>query len=202
MNIDFIFSFALLLICVVAHEVAHGAVALWVGDPTAKLAGRLTLNPLKHLEIFGSVAVPLITGLAGTPFGWAKPVPVNPYNFRKRRTGEFLVAIAGITVNLIIALIFGLIIRFWGTELPFSFIRISAVVVQINIVLILLNILPIPPLDGSRILFSILPARLRYIQDVFEQYSLVIAVIVLLVVWRFIEPFVPLLFSLLTGIQV
>ncbi|MBI5126239.1 MAG: site-2 protease family protein [Candidatus Taylorbacteria bacterium] len=201
MNPDLIFSLLLLLISVVAHEVAHGIVALWCGDPTAKLAGRLTANPLKHIEVFGSIIVPILTGLAGMPFGWAKPVPVNPYNFKNRRWGELFVSSAGIIVNFAIALVFGLIIRFGGTSLPVSFIHISAIVVAINVTLILLNILPIPPLDGSRILFALLPERLRYIQEAFERYSLVIAVIVLIVVWRFVEPFAPLLFNFLTGLS-
>ena len=107
MEINFIFQIAVLIISVMAHEIAHGAVAYYFGDPTAKNQGRLTLNPLKHIDMFGSIVLPVLlffTTHGGFLFGWAKPVPYNPYNLRNRRLGEFCVSVAGIITNFLIAL--------------------------------------------------------------------------------------------------
>src|SRR3989304_8550767 len=107
MQTDFIFQIAILIVSIIAHEIAHGATAYLFGDPTAKNQGRLTLNPLKHIDIFGSIVLPFLLYItsAGFLIGWAKPVPYNPYNLRNRRLGEFCVSIAGITTNFIIAVI-------------------------------------------------------------------------------------------------
>ena len=123
MEINFIFQIAVLIISVMAHEIAHGAVAYYFGDPTAKNQGRLTLNPLKHIDMFGSIFLPLILYItnSGFLFGWAKPVPYNPYNLRNRRLGEFCVSIAGIVTNFLIAIAFAIFIRFalvWGFSQP------------------------------------------------------------------------------------
>ena len=109
-----IFSLVVLLFSVIIHELAHGSVAYSLGDPTAKYAGRLTLNPLKHLDLFGSIILPLLLFIAGSPFlfGWAKPVPINPYNFTDKKYGEIKVSVAGPASNLSIAIVFGLILRF------------------------------------------------------------------------------------------
>src|SRR5574343_425811 len=109
-----IFSLIVLLFSVIIHELAHGYVASSLGDPTAKYEGRLTLNPLKHLDPFGSIILPLLLFIAGSPvlFGWAKPVPVNPYNFRDKKWGEIKVSIAGPLSNISLAIVFGLILRF------------------------------------------------------------------------------------------
>src|SRR6185369_136655 len=113
MTTDFIFSIIILIFSVIIHEVSHGYAAYMQGDNTAKYAGRLTLNPLKHLEWFGSFFLPVISYfLGGFIIGWAKPVPFNPYNLRNHRWGEALVAVAGPAANILIALIFGLSIRF------------------------------------------------------------------------------------------
>src|SRR3989344_7026652 len=130
-----ILSITILILSVIIHEVSHGYMADCLGDPTARLQGRLTLNPIKHIDPVGSIIVPLITSLAGFTFGWAKPVPYNPYNLRNRRQGEFLIAIAGPLSNLLIALIFGTIIRFVSVEMVTltSFIEITSYIVVINI---------------------------------------------------------------------
>ncbi|MCX6718029.1 MAG: site-2 protease family protein, partial [Candidatus Staskawiczbacteria bacterium] len=149
-----IFSLVVLLFSVIIHELAHGWVAYSLGDPTAKYAGRLTLNPLKHLDPFGSVILPLLLFIAGSPFlfGWAKPVSINPYNFRDQKYGEIKVSIAGPVSNLCLALFFGLILRF----VPYSIISINpgisialGYIVAINLWLAVFNLIPIPPLDGS-----------------------------------------------------
>lgn len=181
-----VFSLIVLLFSVVIHELAHGSVAYSLGDPTAKYQGRLTLNPIKHLDPFGSVILPLllliVTGGQGPIFGWAKPVPVNPHNFRDQKWGSLKVALAGPLSNLSLALLFGLLIRFIplsffnlmpGTLLIFSFI------VQINIILALFNLLPIPPLDGHWILFYFLPESFYNMKAFLQQYGVFILILII-----------------------
>ena len=117
-----ILTLVILILSIIVHEVAHGYAANSLGDPTARLAGRLTLNPVSHIDLLGSIIIPGLLVLTGSPimFGWAKPVPYNPYNLRNHRWGEFLVAIAGVATNLFLAIIFGLIVRFGSTPLATS----------------------------------------------------------------------------------
>jgi Zn-dependent protease len=197
----FIVSLIILIMSVVLHELSHGYTAELLGDPTPRLQGRLTLNPLKHLELFGSVIVPIITSIAGFTFGWAKPIQWNPYNIKNKRWGELMIAAAGPLSNIIIALIFGFIIRFFGASLPESFIQISFYVIAINIVLAVFNLIPIPPLDGSKVLFSLLPQRFMAIRQSLEAYSIFFFLILVFFLWRFIEPIIPWIFKLITGIS-
>lgn len=194
-----IVSILILVMSVVVHELSHGYVAELLGDPTPRLQGRLTLNPLKHLDIFGSFIVPLITSFAGFPFGWAKPVQWNPYNVKDKRWGEFYISLAGPLSNIIIALVFGLIIRFFGMDLSLSFIDVSSYIVAINIVLAVFNLIPIPPLDGSKVLFTFLPPRMNAVREVLERYSLIFFLILIFFLWRFVEPIIPLIFKLIVG---
>jgi Zn-dependent protease len=191
----------ILIMSIVLHELSHGYVAEFLGDPTPRLQGRLTLNPLKHLELFGSVIVPIVTSLAHFPFGWAKPIQWNPYNVKNKRVGELLISLAGPLANILIALVFGFVIRSGALTLPDSFILISSYIVMINITLAVFNLIPIPPLDGSKILFSILPPKLSYVRTAFEKYSLVLVAILLFVLWRFIEPIIPFIFKVFTGVN-
>ncbi len=181
MDVTIFFSIAILIMSVVIHEVAHGYAALWLGDVTAKYAGRLTLNPIKHLDLFGSIILPglLILLKSGFIIGWAKPVPYNPYNLKNQRWGELIVAIAGPISNIIIALFFGLIIRFANLlSLSESFVIISGIVVFINLLLAIFNLMPIPPLDGSKILFALLPPEKSQSFRIFmEKYSLFFLII-------------------------
>lgn len=148
-----------LIVAIIPHEVAHGYAALYLGDPTAKNAGRLTLNPLAHVDLFGTIVVPLllIISQTGFVFGWAKPVPVNYYNLRHGKYGPFLVALAGPATNLVLVIFFGLLARFSpvGTALPYLFITMALV----NAVLMLFNLIPVPPLDGSKVLYLFLENR-------------------------------------------
>lgn len=190
---------------VVVHEVSHGYMAYYFGDLTAKMAGRLTLNPLKHLDMFGSFIVPLIAySLTGFIFGWAKPVPYNPYNLRNAKVGEPMVALAGPLSNFVVALIFGLIIRFSGLLgiTSMAFIDASSLVVLINVVLGMFNLIPIPPLDGSKILFGILPYNLMYIRTFLERNYFWLIFIFIFFVWKLFIPVIYFLFSVLTGIGV
>jgi len=189
---------------VVIHEVAHGYAALWQGDVTAKYAGRLTLNPIKHLDIFGSIIVPGILAIlpGGIIFGWAKPVPYNPYNLRNQRWGELFVAIAGPISNILIAIIFALIIRFLGPEIlgQASF-ELSYYVVLINMVLAFFNLLPIPPLDGSKILFSILNQETaNNIRISLERFGFVILLFFIFFIWPLFSSLIFAATNFLVGI--
>ena len=207
MTLDLIFQIVILIFSVVVHEVAHGYAALMLGDGTAKYQGRLSLNPLKHLDPFGSVILPLLLVFTGAGFvvGWAKPVPFNPYNLRNQRWGEAIVAIAGPLSNIIIALVFGLFIRFAlaaGMVLSLPLLKIIGMVVLINIVLAIFNLVPIPPLDGSKILFSIFPRRALVVRPFFERYGFIIVLVFILFLWDLLLPVVDLAFRLITGLYI
>lgn len=155
-----LFLVFVIMFSAVIHEVMHGVAADWLGDKTARYAGRLTLNPIPHLDPVGSVLLPLFFTLTGSPifFGWAKPVPYNPYNLKPGRFSEAIVAGAGPVSNLVIAAVFGLIIRMsvFGATVN----NVLLLVVVVNTMLFLFNLLPIPPLDGSKIVSAILPRAL------------------------------------------
>lgn len=179
--LDTIFSIAVLIMSVVVHEVSHGYVAYRLGDPTAFYAKRLTLNPIRHLDPFGSVFLPLILALSGSGmvFGWAKPVPYNPNNVKHGGRGEIMVALAGIVSNLFIAIIFSMILRL---VISFGYINpalmfILPTIIIINIILAIFNLMPVPPLDGSKVVFAILGPRFNNIRDVLERYAIVFVVL-------------------------
>lgn len=203
MDITFIFSIAILIVSVVIHEVCHGIAALSQGDATAKYEGRLTLNPLAHIDPIGSIVVPLLLYLTGTGIllGWAKPVPVNPYNFRNRRVGEFIVAFAGPLSNICIALISGLTLRFFADALPSATAQILVITTLTNLVLAIFNLVPVPPLDGSKIVFSLLPAHLEHIREGIERYGLIFSLFFVFFLWRFVSPLIYIVFGWITGIQ-
>lgn len=194
-----IFYIVVLIISLVLHELAHGYAALSQGDKTALYAGRLTANPLKHLDLWGSFLIPLflIITSAGFIIGWAKPVPYNPNNLRNRRWGTLWVASAGVLTNLLLATVFGLLLRF----LPFGAVTqtLLEIIVITNIVLAVFNLVPIPPLDGSKILFTLLPARFESLLFTLERYSFLFVIIFVIYGWRFVVPLVSGLFTLITG---
>ena len=174
-----IFTLIVLLFSVILHELAHGSVAFYLGDQTAKEAGRLTVNPLNHLDPIGSVIVPLflffITLGKGPIVGWAKPVPINPYNFKDPKTGILKVSIAGPAANFLIAVLFGLIIRF--IPLNLSLLNLFGIIVFYNFFWGLFNLMPIPPLDGYHILFSLLPKSFASIKSFLVQYRTILLVL-------------------------
>jgi Zn-dependent protease len=216
-----IFSFIILIFSVILHEISHGYMALYLGDPTAKYQGRLTLNPLKHIDPVGSILVPIVTyALTGVTFGWAKPVPFNPYNLRNRRWGEALVAVAGPAANISIAVVFAVALRFMiampslsasaslaGASIATSSFFIAAVsiietIILINVALAIFNLIPVPPLDGSKILFAFFPQTQswRTIRQNLERYQIVLLLLYVFLVWQFLAPLIGVAFTWLTGI--
>ncbi|MCK5722499.1 MAG: site-2 protease family protein [Gammaproteobacteria bacterium] len=185
-----------LLFAIVVHEVAHGWVARQLGDDTAYLMGRLTLNPLKHIDPVGTILVPLILILTvGFAFGWAKPVPVNFNNLRNRRRDTALVAVAGPFANLLMAIAWALIAKL-ASLLPDSIAMLTSPLILmsmfgmvINAILMVFNLIPIPPTDGGRIATSLLPPRLGYQLSRVEPYGLFIIVALLLsgVIWKLLD---------------
>lgn len=198
-----LFFIIVLVFSVVLHEVAHGYAAHQLGDPTAKLAGRLTLNPLKHLDWVGSLMVPGLLILTGAGFvvGWAKPVPYNPRNLRGGKWGPALVAAAGPAVNFALAIVFALVARLLlSTGLPIAA-ALCGFVVLINLNLAVFNLIPIVPFDGSKILLALLPYRHRHWEEFFHRYQLFFFILVLVLVMQtsFLSNLVGSLYGLLLG---
>lgn len=156
-----IFALAVLFISIIIHEVAHGYAAYALGDPTAKLQGRLTLNPLRHIDPMGSIIIPAILVLthSGVMFGWAKPVPYNPYNLKNQRWGEAIVGAAGVATNLLLAVIFGLLARFALGAGMGVYAEAAATIAFVNLFLGLFNLIPIPPIDGYTVVRGLLPYK-------------------------------------------
>jgi len=208
--IDGIFYVIVLIMSVVVHEFAHGYVAYRLGDDTAKLSGRLTLNPIKHLDLFGSIILPLILIVthAGFVLGWAKPVPYNPRNLRNGKNGDVMVAVAGVAANLLLVIIFSLIIRFapaigipaFDPSSPDPFYKITTAIVLLNLVLMFFNLIPIPPLDGSKILFAYLPTSLGQLENFLNRWGIFIMLFFIFFLWAKISPIIFLMFSFFTGL--
>lgn len=188
---------------VVIHEVSHGFVAEYFGDKTARYAGRLTLNPTPHIDLFGSILLPGILVLTNSPFlfGWAKPVPCNPENFSNKKWGTIAVFSAGVLANFFIAILFGVLIRLsFGLEVPEGFYFITSTIVIVNLALGIFNLVPIPPLDGSKILFSLLPYYFSETISFLERYSLIVLILFIVYFSDYLYPILVFLFTLVTGL--
>ena len=197
-----LFSVIVLILSVTIHEYMHGFAANQLGDPTAKNMGRLTLNPIKHLDLFGSILLPLSLLLVGSPFlfGWAKPVPYNPNNLSDRKYGDAKVAAAGPLANLIMAILFAVVFRFLDPSSMFSYL-VSEIVI-INLILMVFNLVPLPPLDGSKILACFLSAKWRMkLMYMDNRISMILVFIFIFFGFQFIEPVIYWLFWLLTGVR-
>ncbi|OGE25803.1 hypothetical protein A3H85_02115 [Candidatus Daviesbacteria bacterium RIFCSPLOWO2_02_FULL_40_8] len=199
-----------LLFSIILHEVMHGLAALYFGDKTAQKMGRLTLNPLPHIDPIGSILLPgillatsALTGAGGFLFGWAKPVPVNPLNFNNIRVGEAVVAIAGVAANLALAVLAAIFFHLFGSSLFFPHLaNILSFAVSINLVLAFFNLLPIPPLDGSKLLATILPVHLEMKYRSLEKYGFLILLFILFtplgnIVWGILRIFINFFHKLL-----
>ncbi len=202
-----IISVIILIFSVILHEVSHGAMADYLGDPTPRALGRLSLNPLRHIDWFGSIILPAILIISGSSFlvGWAKPVPFNPLNLRDKRYGSAKVAIAGPLANLLIALVFGLLLRFlpWGN---FAFLNensqlVFSQIVWLNLLLAIFNLTPIPPLDGSHILFAFLPSKWQKVEMILLQYGIFILIFYIFFIFPLLGSFLGFIFTAITGFR-
>lgn len=204
-----IFTVLVLILSVVIHEVAHGWAANALGDPTARLQGRLSLNPIRHIDPIGSVLIPAILVLTNSSFlfGWAKPVPYNPYNLKNQRWGEAIVGGAGVATNLLIAVLFALIARTAFGAGMVEFATLASLVTLVNLSLGLFNLIPIPPLDGYTVLRGLLPYKaslsLRRVEERVEAGGILSLILILfLFSYFFAAPFGALIrtvFAFLIG---
>jgi len=176
---DMIFLAISLLIAITFHESAHAYVAMVLGDPTAKLRGRVSLNPMKHLDPFGTIMI-IMTFLSGFGIGWGKPVPVNPYNFKDYKKGEALTALAGPMSNFILALIASFFLRYLGDVWPIWAVKFISVFIMLNLGLMCFNLIPVPPLDGSKILFLFIPNKYYYLRPKLEKNGPIILLIAII----------------------
>lgn len=205
---DFIFLLFVLLFSVVIHEVSHGYAALYQGDRTAAYMGRLTLNPLAHLDPFGSVILPfllyffaVLSGSTPVLFGWAKPVPYNPLALRNLRWGPAFVALAGPAANIALAVLFGGLMQVAAqmSLVTPALTSLLAVIVRINLLLAMFNLVPIPPLDGSKLLFAVLPDSLADVKFFLERYGVMLLVLFLFFGLPLLAPVIDAAFRLVTG---
>lgn len=197
-----IFSFLVLIVSIIVHEFCHALAADRLGDPTPRSYGRLTLNPIAHLDPIGTVLLPLLSALTGIPtIGWAKPVPIDPYNFKNPKKDEILVAIAGPIGNILLAIISSIIFKIFGSQNILLYLLIL-----INVSLAIFNLIPIPPLDGSKIFLNLLPVEksIQW-QEIFDRYGFILLIILVFLpiggssLFQIIlSPIVNLVLSLLT----
>jgi Zn-dependent protease len=194
-----IFILIVLFFSIVIHEIAHGSCALILGDDTAKREGRLTLNPIAHIDPIGTIFLPLtlliLTFGRGPIFGWAKPVPINPLNFRDRKWGIVKVSLAGPATNLLIAILFSFLARFKFPQPTLEFFEIISIY---NFAWAFFNLLPFPPLDGFHILYQILPERFFQIKFFILQYGFLILLILIFFGLSPIFSFSQFLFNLIS----
>ena len=196
----YLFEIIVLAFSAIIHEYMHGFMADRLGDSTAKDMGRLTLNPIPHIDLFGSIILPLsmILFQTGIVFGWAKPVPFNPYRLRDQKYGPAKVAIAGPLGNLILAAMFSLVLRFVpGIDVTLA--SFIGMIVYINLMLMIFNLIPIPPLDGSKVLAAVLPPKMQLKFFELERYGLFLVLFFVLFASNLISPIIAWLFQLLTG---
>jgi len=193
-----LFFIVVIIFSAIIHEYMHGWVADYLGDPTARYAGRLTLNPIKHIDIFGSIILPIIMVLlpGGFLFAYAKPVPYNPFNLKDQKWGPVWVAIAGPLSNFFLALVFGLLIRFLPLTPASAF---FGVIVLANIALGIFNLVPIPPLDGSKVLYAVMPDSAYKIKQFFARYGIIVLLVFIFYFSSVLSPLIDMVFRWFTG---
>lgn len=206
--LSLIIQLPVLIFSVILHEVSHGWVAEKFGDDTARLMGRITFNPIPHIDLFGTIILPILALITGAPvFGWAKPVPVNGYRLRNPQRDMIWVALAGPGANLLLACLCGAIM--WGLRaysvvpeaIAVSATELLRLIMIVNVILPVFNLFPIPPLDGSRVLAGLLPPKLAYEYSKLEQYGFFIVIILLTtgILPRLMSPIMNFIIVLLSG---
>ena len=198
--VGILFYVVVLVFSVILHELAHGLVAYSMGDTTAKDAGRLTLNPIPHIDLFGSILLPLLTYQFGFLVGYAKPVPYNPYNLNDRKYGPAKVAAAGPLANLFLAVLFGLVLRFVPDQyLAPQLQQMFTLVVLLNLQLMVFNLVPIQPLDGHWLLLTFLPDRFQRLKYFMVQYGVFFLILFIVFFLPILRPLIQFLFSVIVG---
>jgi len=197
-GMQIILQIIIILFSIIIHEISHGYAALALGDKTAKMAGRLTLNPIKHIDPFGTIILPIAMSIithGSYVFGWAKPVPYNPYNLSNQKWGDAIVALAGPASNFVIAIVFSILLHVGLSQglVNVAFMEMATYVILINVILGSFNLIPIPPLDGSKIFFSFLPYKYIHIRHLFERYGFALLVFFILFLWN---PFMIIVISI------
>lgn len=195
--LNLVFYFIIVIPSSILHEYAHGWMAERLGDKTARYAGRLTLDPRSHIDVWGTLVMPIFLYIATAGrfmFAYAKPVPYNPYNLRNQKWGPALVGVAGPLANLLLAVAVGVLLRF----IPGSyFAEYLAIVVYINIMLMVFNLVPIPPLDGSKILYAILPDSAQNVKDFLDRHGFFILMFFVFFMFELISPLIEFIFKLI-----
>ena len=186
-----LFFYLVIVPSAIIHEYAHGWAADRLGDPTAKYAGRLTLNPLVHMDLWGTVIIPLFLMVATGGkflFAYAKPVPYNPYNLKNQKWGPALVAVAGPLANFLLAFTFAVLLKFLPNLGVVN--ELIVIIIMANVLLMVFNLVPIPPLDGSKILFAVLPQSAYKVRQFLEQYGMIILLFFILFLFKLISPII------------
>ncbi len=195
-----LFFFLIIIPSSILHEYAHGWMADQLGDPTARYAGRLTMNPIPHIDLWGTILMPLflffISG-GSFLFAYAKPVPYNPYNLKNQKWGSVAVGLAGPAANIILALAFGIFMRFLPVDS--TLVIFLSIIVYANVLLAVFNLVPIPPLDGSKLLFALLPNSQYRVAEFLNRYGFVILLFFIFFGFQIITPVIIFLYRLFTG---
>ncbi len=197
--VSLLFYFIVVIPSAIIHEYAHGWMAYQLGDPTAKYAGRLTVDPRAHVDMWGTILMPLglflLTG-GRFLFAYAKPVPYNPYNLKNQKWGPALVGIAGPMANFLLALCFAILTRLFSTTV---FAEFFSIIVMANVVLMVFNLLPIPPLDGSKILYALLPHSAYNVRAFLDRYGFMILLFFVFFLFDLLSPIIDFLVRFLIG---
>jgi Zn-dependent protease len=203
--LSLIFYFIIIIPSAIIHEYAHGWMAWMLGDPTAKYAGRLSLDPRVHIDKWGTILLPIflyfVSG-GSFVFAYAKPVPYNPYNLKDQKWGPAIVGLAGPMANIATALVFSIFIRVAGipsSSFIFSIISFFTLIVYANIVLAIFNLMPIPPLDGSKILYAVLPDSAYKVREFLERYSIFLLFFFIFFAFEIIRPVIEAVFRIMVG---